>query len=225
VPLREERHDLDAMADTVTENTRLIFLCNPNNPTGTVLTRAEIERFLDRIPEHVLVVLDEAYREFVQDPEAADGIAIQRDRANVVVLRTFSKAYGLARLRVGYAVAHEPVASALRACEVPFAVSGPAQAAAVASLRADTEMRDRVQAVVGERSRVQRELRGLGWSVPTSEANFVWLRLGQDTDAFAAHCGQAGLMVRPYPGEGVRVTIGSPSANDLFLRVAGDWTH
>ncbi|MEV5568040.1 pyridoxal phosphate-dependent aminotransferase, partial [Streptomyces sp. NPDC052196] len=147
-------HDLDAMADAVTDRTRLIFVCNPNNPTGTVVRRAELERFLDRVPSDVLVVLDEAYREFIRDTEVPDGLEIYRDRPNVAVLRTFSKAYGLAGLRVGFAVAHEPVAAALRKTAVPFGVSQLAQDAAVASLRAEDELMGRVGSLVCERDRV-----------------------------------------------------------------------
>ena len=222
VPLRaDEHHDLDAMADAVTERTRLVLVCSPNNPTGTAVRRADLERFLDRVPPHVLVVIDEAYREFVRDPEVPDALEVYRDRPNVAVLRTFSKAYGLAGLRVGFAVAHEPVADALRKTAVPFGVSGLAQTAAVASLAAEGELRERVEALVVERSRVQDALREQGWSaVPVSEANFVWLRLGDRTDEFAAACEEAGVVVRPFGGEGARVTIGESEANDLFLRVA-----
>ncbi|MFJ8850583.1 histidinol-phosphate transaminase [Streptomyces sp. NPDC102437] len=221
VPLNEgEVHDLDAMADAITDRTRLIFVCNPNNPTGTVVRRAELERFLDRVPGDVLVVLDEAYREFIRDVEVPDGIEIYRDRPNVAVLRTFSKAYGLAGLRVGFAVAHEPVAAALRKTAVPFGVSQLAQDAAVASLRAEDELLGRVGSLVSERQRVQRALAGQGWTVPDSQANFVWMRLGDRTADFAAACERAGVVVRPFVGEGVRVTIGEDEANDLFLKVA-----
>ncbi|MGW2106372.1 histidinol-phosphate transaminase [Streptomyces sp. NPDC001948] len=221
VPLNEgEVHDLDAMADAITDRTRLIFVCNPNNPTGTVVRRAELERFLDRVPGDVLVVLDEAYREFIRDVEVPDGIEIYRDRPNVAVLRTFSKAYGLAGLRVGFAVAHEPVAAALRKTAVPFGVSQLAQDAAVASLRAEDELLGRVGSLVSERQRVQRTLAGQGWTVPDSQANFVWMRLGDRTADFAAACERAGVVVRPFMGEGVRVTIGEDEANDLFLKVA-----
>ncbi|MEU0625883.1 histidinol-phosphate transaminase [Streptomyces sp. NPDC005989] len=221
VPLNEgEVHDLDAMADAITDRTRLIFVCNPNNPTGTVVRRAELERFLDRVPGDVLVVLDEAYREFIRDVEVPDGIEIYRDRPNVAVLRTFSKAYGLAGLRVGFAVAHEPVAAALRKTAVPFGVSQLAQDAAVASLRAEDELLGRVGSLVSERQRVQRTLAGQGWTVPDSQANFVWMRLGDRTADFAAACERAGVVVRPFVGEGVRVTIGEDEANDLFLKVA-----
>ncbi|MFE3328744.1 histidinol-phosphate transaminase [Streptomyces sp. NPDC059176] len=221
VPLTEgDVHDLDAMADAVTDRTRLIFVCNPNNPTGTVVHRAELERFLDRVPSDVLVVLDEAYREFIRDTDVPDGMEIYRDRPNVAVLRTFSKAYGLAGLRVGFAVAHEPVAAALRKTAVPFGVSQLAQDAAVASLRAEDELLGRVGALIGERTRVYEGLVGQGWTVPRTEANFVWLRLGARAVDFAAACEAAGVVVRPFPGEGVRVTIGESEANDVFLQTA-----
>ncbi|MEU8677367.1 histidinol-phosphate transaminase [Streptomyces sp. NPDC048560] len=220
VPLTDgDVHDLDAMADAITDRTRLIFVCNPNNPTGTAVRRAELERFLDRVPSDVLVVLDEAYKEFVRDVEVPDGIEIYRERPNVAVLRTFSKAYGLAGLRVGFAVAHEPVAAALRKTAVPFGVSQLAQDAAVASLRAEDELMGRVGTLVCERTRVHEELVRQGWTVPDSQANFVWLRLGDRTVDFAAACARAGVIVRPFAGEGVRVTIGEAEANDVFLKV------
>ncbi|WP_333771298.1 histidinol-phosphate transaminase [Streptomyces sp. IBSBF 2435] len=221
VPLdAAERHDLDAMADAVTERTRLIFVCNPNNPTGTVVRKAALERFLDRVPGDVLVVLDEAYREFNTDPEVPDGTDLYRERPNVAVLRTFSKAYGLAGLRVGFAIAHEPVAAALRKTAVPFGVSQLGQDAAVASLRAEPALLERVAGLVAERSRVVGELTAQGWTVPETQANFVWLRLGERTADFAAACERAGTTVRPFPGEGVRITVGETPANDLLLRTA-----
>ncbi|CAM5414521.1 histidinol-phosphate transaminase [Streptomyces fimicarius] len=221
VPLTDgDVHDLDAMADAITDRTRLIFVCNPNNPTGTVVRRAELERFLDRVPSDVLVVLDEAYKEFIRDADVPDGIEIYRDRPNVAVLRTFSKAYGLAGLRVGFAVAHEPVAAALRKTAVPFGVSQLAQDAAVASLRAEDELLGRVGSLVAERTRVSAELVRQGWTVPESHANFVWLRLGERTLDFAAACERAGVVVRPFAGEGVRVSIGEDEGNDLFLKAA-----
>ncbi|MEU3133278.1 histidinol-phosphate transaminase [Streptomyces sp. NPDC007027] len=221
VPLTEgDVHDLDAMAEAITDRTRLIFVCNPNNPTGTVVRRAALERFLDRVPGDVLVVLDEAYKEFIRDAEVPDGIEIYRDRPNVAVLRTFSKAYGLAGLRVGFAVAHEPVAAALRKTAVPFGVSQLAQDAAVASLRAEDELLGRVGSLVAERARVSAELARQGWTVPESQANFVWLRLGERTVDFAGACERAGVVVRPFAGEGVRVTIGETEGNDLFLKAA-----
>lgn len=224
VPLTDtDEHDLDAMADAITDRTRLIFVCNPNNPTGPAIRRAELERFLDRVPGETLVVLDEAYREFVRDEEVPDGIELYRDRPNVCVLRTFSKAYGLAGLRVGFAVAHEPVAAALRKTAVPFGVSQIAQNAAVASLASEAAMRERVDALLAERTRVQAALAEQGWNVPDSQANFVWLRLGDRTADFAAAAERTGVVVRPFPGEGVRVTVGETEANDLFLKATAEF--
>jgi histidinol-phosphate aminotransferase len=220
VPLRGEAHDLAAMADAITGRTRLIFVCNPNNPTGTVVRRAELEEFLGRVPEDCLVVLDEAYHEYVRDPGVPDGLALYRDRPNLAVLRTFSKAYGLAGLRVGFMIAHEPVAAAIRKTMLTFTVNALAQAAAVASLEAEPELLERVEAVVGERYRVRAELLAQGWTVPETEANFVWLRLGTDAEDFAEFCDRHGVSIRSYGAEGVRVSIGDPEANDAFLAAA-----
>ncbi|RVX46334.1 histidinol-phosphate aminotransferase [Nonomuraea polychroma] len=223
VPLAGEDHDLDAMAAAITDDTRLVFVCNPNNPTSTAIRRAELEAFLDRVPEHVLVVLDEAYREYVRDEDVPDGLTLYRDRPNVCVVRTFSKAYGLAGLRVGYMIAHEPVAAAVRKTIVPFAINHLAQVAAIASLKAEDELLERVERVVKERTRVREALIAQGWNVPHSEANFVWLRLGERTMDFAAFCAAEGVAVRPFAGEGARVTIGDPEANDTFLAAAGEF--
>ncbi|ETK34680.1 histidinol-phosphate transaminase [Microbispora sp. ATCC PTA-5024] len=220
VPLVDETHDLEAMADAVTPLTRLVLVCNPNNPTGTANRRAEIERFLDRVPGDVLVVLDEAYREYVRDADVPDGLAFYRERPNVAVLRTFSKAYGLAGLRVGYLIGHEPVAAAVRKTLLPFAVNHLAQIAAVASLKAEDELLERVETVVKERTRVREALLSQGWQVPPTEANFVWLRLGDRTVEFAEACAGVGVAVRPFPGEGARVSIGDPESNDAFLAAA-----
>ncbi|MFI7701930.1 histidinol-phosphate transaminase [Nonomuraea sp. NPDC049480] len=220
VPLAGEDHDLDAMAEAITDDTRLVIVCNPNNPTSTAIRRRELEAFLDRVPENVLVVLDEAYREYVRDEDVPDGLTLYRDRPNVCVMRTFSKAFGLAGLRVGYMIAHEPVAAAVRKTIVPFAVNHLAQVAAVASLRAEDELLERVDRVVKERTRVSEALIAQGWTVPHSEANFVWLRLGERTLDFAAACAVEGVAVRPFAGEGARVSIGDPEANDAFLAAA-----
>ncbi|MET9442335.1 histidinol-phosphate transaminase [Streptomyces sp. NPDC006610] len=220
VPLTGHRHDLEALADAVTAETRAVIVCNPNNPTGTVVRRGELERFLDQVPEHVLVVLDEAYREFVRDEDVPDGVELYRERPRLAVLRTFSKAYGLAGLRVGYAIAHEPVAAAIRKAVVPFGVNALAQAAAVASLGAERELMERVEALVKERHRVREGLLAAGVTVPPSEANFLWLPLGGRTSAFAEACAAEGVTVRAFPGEGARVTVGETEANDIVLRVA-----
>ncbi|MEZ0106459.1 histidinol-phosphate aminotransferase [Catenulispora sp. EB89] len=224
VPLTPgEHHDLDAMAAAVTDRTRLIFVCNPNNPTGAAISEDDLVRFLDRVPSDILVVIDEAYREFVRDDSIPDGVDIYRDRPNVAVLRTFSKAYGLAGLRVGFAIAHEPVAAALRQTAVPFGVNSLAQVAAIESLRAEKQLLERCEALVQERTRVIGALREQGWTVPESQANFIWLRLGERTMEFAAKAEVSGIVVRPFAGEGARVTIGEVEANDILLRVAAEF--
>jgi histidinol-phosphate aminotransferase len=220
VPLRDEVHDLDAMAEAITERTRLVFVCNPNNPTGTVVHRAELESFLDRVPGDCLVVLDEAYTQYVTDADVPDGLDLYRNRPNLAVLRTFSKAYGLAGLRVGFLIGHEPVAAAVRKTMLTFTVNALAQAAAIASLAAEPELLERVDAVVSERDRVRGELLAQGWTVPPTEANFVWLPLGEDTEDFARASDRQGVSVRPYGVDGARVSIGEPEANDAFLAVA-----
>jgi histidinol-phosphate aminotransferase len=223
VPLRGEQHDLAAMASAITSATRLVFVCVPNNPTGTAVHRAELEEFLDLVPADCLVILDEAYIQYVRDPQVPDGVEVYRDRPNVAVLRTFSKAYGLAGLRVGYLIGQEPVAAAVRKTVLTFSVNGLAQSAAIASLAAEAELFDRVELVVAERARVSAELTAMGWTVPPTEANFVWLRLGAATMDFAEACGQAGLSVRPFAGDGARISIAEPAGNDAFLEVASSY--
>ena len=213
-------HDLDAMAAAVTDRTRVAIVCTPNNPTGPSVTHTALLDFLAKVPPQVLVVVDEAYVEFVRMDDPVDGLALQRQFPNVVVTRTFSKAYGLANLRVGYAVAEEPVAAALRAVSLPFGVSGVAQAAAVASLAAEAELLERVDALVAERTRVRDELLGIGWGIPAAQGNFVWFPLGERTLDFAAACQEVGVTVRPFAGDGARVSIGETEANDRILQVA-----
>jgi histidinol-phosphate aminotransferase len=220
VPLRDETHDLAAMADAITPRTRVIFVCNPNNPTGTVVHRAELEEFLDRIPGDCLVVIDEAYSDYVRDADVPDGMDLYRDRPNVAVLRTFSKAHGLAGLRIGFLVGHEPVAAAVRTTMLPFTVNALAQTAALASLAAEAELQERVDLAVKERARVRDELLAQGWTVPPTEANFVWLRLGEDTQDFAGSCALDGVSIRAFGDEGARISVGTEEANDTFLAVA-----
>lgn len=221
VPLTPQ-HELDsqAMAAAVTERTRVVFVCNPNNPTGTVWRRPELERFLDTVPESVTVALDEAYREFVIDPEVPDGLTLLDGRPNVVVLRTFSKAYGLAGLRVGYAIAAPDLIAALRKVGIPFSVNALAQAAAVASLDASDELLARCGQVCAERERVRAALQSVGYEVPESQANFVWLPLGERTAEFNQHCLEQKVVVRAFVGDGARVTIGAPEENDALLAAA-----
>jgi histidinol-phosphate aminotransferase len=222
VPLTaDHRHDLDAMADAVTDRTRVVFVANPNNPTGTAMRTAELERFFERVPDHVLIVLDEAYREFTTDPDVPDGLALARGRENVAVSRTFSKAYGLAGVRVGYSVASPLVTSAVRKVGMPFGVNRVAQAAAIASMDAADELLARCAPVTAERERVHAALLEMGYDVPPTQANFVWLVLGERTAAFNEHCLEQKVVVRGFAGEGARVTVsGLPEENDAFLAAA-----
>ncbi|WP_337062037.1 histidinol-phosphate transaminase [Kineococcus sp. G2] len=223
VPLTADaRHDLPAMLAAITERTRLVLLCSPNNPTGPAIRSGELADFLARVPGDVLVVLDEAYREFVDDPDVPDGVDLLGAHPNVVVLRTFSKAYGLAGLRAGVAAAHPEVAAALRRAATPFGVSGIAQAAVVASLQraAEAELMERVAALVAERHRVADGLREQGWDVPDAQGNFVWLPVGERTPALVDAFGVEGLSVRGYGTDGVRVTVAETAANSRLLDVA-----
>ncbi|MCF6509098.1 histidinol-phosphate transaminase [Blastococcus sp. MG754426] len=218
-----DTHDLVALADAIDDTTRLVFVCNPNNPTGTAVRRPELERFLDAVPAGTLVVLDEAYREFVTDPHVPDGVELMRGRPNVAVLRTFSKAWGLAGLRVGYLLAEDPaVAEAVRKTHLPFSVGMVAQAAAVAALASEDEVRARCAAVVTERERLTAALRDRGLEVADSQANFVWLPTGERTAELAAALESRAVITRPFAGEGIRVTVGTPEEDDVFLAALDD---
>jgi histidinol-phosphate aminotransferase len=174
-------------------------------------------------PRDVLVVIDEAYQEFVRNPEAVDGIEMYRKHPNVAVLRTFSKAHSLANLRVGYSVAQQHITRHLRVVATPFAVSSVAEDAAVASLAHYDEVVEKVQSLVDERTRVVAGLRELGWTVPEAEGNFVWLALGKDAQEFARLAEEHALSVRAFANEGVRVSIGEAEANTRFLEICSKY--
>ncbi|RCK69174.1 histidinol-phosphate transaminase [Desertihabitans brevis] len=231
VPLTDRaEHDLEAMAAAVTERTRAVLVCTPNNPTGPVVRHEELVRFCERVPRDVMVVVDEAYVEFVRDPDAARGLDLLADFDNVVVLRTFSKAYGLAGFRVGYSVCEPGLAAAVRAVTLPFGVSSVAQSAVLASLEAEPALLERVDTLVAARTSLLAGLRGLGLDVPDSEGNFVWLPAGARTAEWAAALERAALTVRPFPptgddpvalaAAGLRVSVGEDEANARVLEVA-----
>lgn len=221
IPLTEEGgHDLLAMAAAVTPKTRVIFLCNPNNPTGTVLKAAAVDSFISSVPEDVLVVLDEAYVHFNRDADTAVGIEMFRKYPNVAVLHTFSKAYGLAGLRLGYAIAAPDLVTNLQKVAVPFGVTSLAQQAGLASLRAEDELQERIDVLVTERRRVHDALVAAGLPVLPSEANFLWLDSRHKTAALAAIFEDNALSVRVFPNEGIRITIGASAANNRILDVA-----
>ncbi len=225
VPLGEGgRHDLDAMASAISEHTAAVMVCSPNNPTGPAVTADEFAAFVDRVPSHVLIVLDEAYVEFVSDPAIVSGndyIGADAWEAhpNVVVLRTMSKAYGLAGLRVGFAFGLAEILAPARACVTPFSVSSVAQVAAIASLEAQAELLERVEGIVAERGRVSTALAAGGWSIPDPQGNFVWIGARDRTSELVAHLAaqSPAILVRPFADEGVRITIGTPKENDATL--------
>ncbi|MBX7442372.1 MULTISPECIES: histidinol-phosphate transaminase [unclassified Arthrobacter] len=220
--LADEHHDLDAMAAAITDRTRLVILCSPNNPTGVSISGDALERFLRSVPPRVLVVLDEAYIEFQRGP-GVDALDFYRRYPNLCILRTFSKAYGLAGLRVGYAIARPDIAEGLRRTAVPFGVNRMAQAAAVASLAAEEEIRERTDAVAAERTRVLEALRGYGWDVPDSQANFYWLRTSDELrERLLAALGEADILARGYAVDGVRITLADPETNNRVLAVLAD---
>lgn len=219
VPCTDDFHqDLDAMAAAITDNTRVALVCNPNNPTSTAVTRAELTKFIDRVPESTLVVLDEAYREFVTDPDVPDGLVEYGDRRNVVVLRTMSKAWGLAGLRLGWLAAAPEVADAMRKLLAPFATSAFAEVAALAALEQETEVRRRVDFITAERARMYPALKEFAPRTPVSQANFFWLPVPNPA-GFAAHCEAGGVLIRAF-ADAARVTIGTSAENDRFLAVS-----
>lgn len=220
VPLTADgRHDLEAMLAAVTDRTRAVLLCSPNNPTGPALTHTEVTDFVRALPEQVLVVIDEAYVEFVRSDDPLDGPALLAHWPQVMVLRTFSKAYGLGGLRVGYALGAASLLDPVGAVALPFGVTEVAQAAAVAALEAEETVRDRVATLVAERERVLAGVREVGWLVPDPQGNFVWFPTSRSDEVLAA-AEEVGIVVRPYPPDGVRVSLGVPDANDRIVELA-----
>lgn len=218
VPLRDDgSHDLVAMAAAVTDRTRVAILCSPNNPTGTTISTADFEAFMAAVPDHLLVLLDEAYAEFVTDEHAVRGESLTERHPNLVVLRTFSKAYGLAALRVGFAIGAAPLLDAARSTAIALSVTDQAQRAALASLEHESELLARVDRVVALRDQVRLALLDQGWAVPEAQGNFVWLPTGEGTAAAARLLAERGLVVRPFAPEGLRITIGEPASVDALL--------
>lgn len=226
VPLTPDaRHDVPAMLAAITPRTRVVMVCTPNNPTGTILTARELAELVAGVPRDVVVLVDEAYLDFVTAPEVGDALTLLAGAPNLVVSRTFSKAHALAGMRVGYLVCEPGLAAAIRSVATPFGVNLPAQAAAVAALGQAELGRttERSAAVAAERDRVVASLRTQGWEVPEAHGNFFWLGVGEETMALAEHFRAAGILVRPFAGEGVRVSIGTTSDNERVLAAAAAW--
>jgi histidinol-phosphate aminotransferase len=224
VPLTaDHRHDLPAMLKAISPATKVIFICTPNNPTGTAVEHDELRVFLRGVPSNVLVVIDEAYVHFQTDPKAARGLELYREFDNVAVLHTFSKAYGLAGLRLGYAVAREDVRDGLEKVALPFGVTDIAQAAGVKSLEVESELQERIDVLVAERDALETYLATTDWNAPLSQANFVWLPAGAQTDALQEHLMSRGIIGRAFSGDGIRISIGSPEANAELIVALQAW--
>jgi histidinol-phosphate aminotransferase len=224
-PLKQWRHDLQAMADAITDRTRLLFLCNPNNPTGTMVRADEVEVLLSRVPAHVVVVFDEAYFEYVRDPQFPDSMAYVKQGRNVIVLRTFSKIYGLAGLRIGYGVTTAEITNILNRVRPPFNANSLAQRAALAAL-GDDEHVARSRAVNGAgMEQMVKGLTALGFAPIPSEANFVYVDVGRDGRAVFEAMLREGIIVRHIEGRMVRVTIGLEEENREFLAALKQVIH
>jgi histidinol-phosphate aminotransferase len=227
VPLRAHRYDLDAMLDAIGKRTKIVYICHPNNPTGTASTRAELDDYFDRVPDHVLTVLDQAYLEYIDDPDFPDGVAeyVKHGR-RAIVLRTFSKIYGLAGLRVGYAIGPEAVVTALAKVRRAFDITTPAQEAALASLSAEPELERRRCANAEQRPEVERIMRAHGLDPPgPAVANFLFAEVGEDSRRLFESLLREGVIVRPTHGFGapnaIRVTVGTAEENAVFEDALG----
>lgn len=218
--LPDGSHDLDAMAAAITDVTRVIIVCTPNNPTGSVISESAFREFMKRVPPQCLVLLDEAYIEFVVNEDSVRGIPLLAEYPNLIVLRTFSKAYGLAGLRIGYAVGSEEILDAARATAIPLSVTDAARCAAIASLHADAELLQRVATLCDRRDRLRSALLEQGWSVPQSGGNFLWLATGDETDVAADAFFTEGLTVRAFSGDGIRVSVGEEESVAVVCTVA-----
>jgi histidinol-phosphate aminotransferase len=216
----DHRHDLAAMAAAITDRTRVVIVCSPNNPTGAIVTSEEFAAFMAEVPDTVLVLLDEAYIEFVTDEAAVRGPELLATYPNLVVLRTFSKAYGLAGLRVGYALGAEYVLDAARATTIPLSVIEPAQRAAIVSIEHQAELLERVGTISVLRDTIWAALVDQGWDVPRPHGNFVWLPTGDITPWAAEVFSANGIVVRALGADGVRISIGEHESVDKLLKAA-----
>jgi histidinol-phosphate aminotransferase len=218
VPLKADASiDLDGLADAITERTRMVVVCTPNNPTGPAVRQDDFERFMERVPSNLLVIADEAYIEFVTDPAVLNATRLLRDYPNLVVARTFSKAYGLAGLRVGYMLGNAQVLQAFATTAIPFTISEQAQAATLAVMQEADAIRERVNEITARRDEVRRALIDQGWRVPETQANFVWLPAGEQTEGVNEILHEGGIVARAFPGDGLRVSIGEEASVSPLL--------
>jgi histidinol-phosphate aminotransferase len=219
----DNSHNLDAMAAAITSRTKMVFICTPNNPTGNAVRSKDLHEFMEKVPSDVLVVIDEAYADFVTDSEMVSGMDFFNKYENVALLRTFSKAQGLAGMRVGYTVAQPEIADFVSRVSLPFGVNLLAQVAVIASFgeEAKKELRDRVEKISKQRDEVIEPLRNAGWNIGPQHANFFWISTS-NVDAIKEACEAAGVAVRPFP-EGIRITIGEEEANNRIVKLLTDF--
>jgi histidinol-phosphate aminotransferase len=217
IPLKNYTHDLDAMADAVTSKTRMLFIASPNNPTGTINKQDEFDRLMNRLPEGILVVVDEAYYEYVTDPGYADSIRYFREGRDILILRTFSKIYGLAGLRIGYGIARQDIISEMNKLRPPFNTNSVAQNAALWALKDEEHVKYTREINEQGKRLLYAELNTLGLNYIPTEANFLYILLGQDSNELYNDLLQQGVIVRPVGPKEIRVTIGLPEENERFI--------
>ena len=217
VPLTDHVHDLEAMAGAVRGDTTVVYICNPNNPTGTIVSGDAVAEFASALPAGVLVVVDEAYHDFVTDPAYGSALELAPNNPNLIVLRTFSKIYGLASHRVGYAVGHPETLGQLRKTQPPFTISQVSQAAATASLGNRPELERRIAANSAGRHHLLGAIAERGLDHSDSQANFVYFQIGLDSDASAESFLQEGVIIRPMSRGWLRVTVGTEEENRRFV--------
>lgn len=217
VPLVDYRHDLTAMADAVTEKTKIVFIANPNNPTGTINKRGEFERFMEKIPEGILVVMDEAYYEYVHDSEYPDTLKYLFEGRDILILRTFSKVYGLAGLRIGYGIAPKAIITEMDKIRGPFNTNSAAQAAALQALSDEAHLKKTVEINEQGKEFLYKELGAMGISYVPTEANFIYMPLKAESRDIYNALLKTGVIIRPVGPNAIRVTVGLPEENRRFI--------
>lgn len=218
VPLKDYKHDIDAMSSAVTPRTRMLFIANPNNPTGAMNTKAELDRLMNNIRDDILVVVDEAYYEYVTDPEYADSLKHFRDGKDILILRTFSKIYGLAGLRIGYGIARQDIITEMNKIRAPFNTSSIAQKAAIEALKDKKHIRQSKEMNNKGKKYLYKELSSLGVKYIPTEANFIYILMDEDSMAVYEALLKYGVIIRPVGPQELRVTIGLPEENKRFIK-------
>jgi histidinol-phosphate aminotransferase len=217
VPLRDFCHDLETMADAVTEKTRMVFIANPNNPTGTITTDEEMARFIERLPVDIILVVDEAYYEYVENPSYADSMKLFRDGRNILVLRTFSKIYGLAGLRIGYGISKEAIIEEMNKIREPFNTNSLAQAAALAALEDEEHVQLSKEMNGRGKEYLYGQLDSMGIKYVPTEANFIYMLTDMDSGKVYESLLKKGVIVRPMGSAALRVTVGLEEENKRFI--------